>query len=115
MAEGLRRMKEGRERCVSLGSLEEMWKRKRKESEEQGFNKSKKTPRSPSEAKREEGRKEGGIMGKWRKEMEEVIRGVMRMELREWKEEMRKMKEEVRVGWEEVKREMREAREKERS
>lgn len=113
MAEGLRRMKEGRERCVSLGSLEEMWKRKRKESEEQGFNQSKKTPRSPSEAKKEEGRKEGGIMG--RKEMEEVIRGVMRMELREWKEEMRKMKEEVRVGWEEVKREMREAREKERS
>lgn len=91
MAEGLRRMKEGRERCVSLGSLEEMWKRKREESEEQGFNKSKKTPRSPSEAKREEGRKEGGMMreyegmmGKWRKEMEEVIRGVMRVELREW-------------------------------
>lgn len=46
MAEGLRRMKEGRERCMSLGSLEEMWKRKREESEEQGFNKSKKTPRS---------------------------------------------------------------------
>lgn len=88
-----------------------MWKRKREESEEQGFNKSKKTPRSPSEAKREEGRKEGGIMGKCRKEMEEVIRGVMRVELREWKEEMRKVKEEVRVGWEEVKREMREARE----
>lgn len=107
--------------CES-GSLEEMWKRKKEESEEQGFNKSKKTPRSPSEAKREEGRKEGGMMredegmvGKWRKEMEAVIRGVMRMELREWKEEMRKMKEEVREGWEEVKREMTEAERKERS
>lgn len=39
MVEGLRRVKGGRKRCGSLESLEEMWKRKREEVEEQGFNK----------------------------------------------------------------------------
>jgi len=49
-----------RVRHGSLGSIEELWKRKREESEgegEEGFNKSKKTIRTP-EGEKKKGRKD---------------------------------------------------------
>jgi gas vesicle protein len=114
--------KEGRMRGGSVGSLEEMWKRKREEGEERDiFIKSKKTPRSPGGrgvggeevVAWREVREEGGEIRKWREEMEEMMREVMKMGIREWKEEMSRMKEEMKDGIEEIRKEMRASRERE--
>jgi len=72
--------KELRERCGSMGSVEEMLKRKRedikKDSREEGediFKKSNKTYRSPKK-KGEKIEAAVELMAVWRREMEEIIK-----------------------------------------
>lgn len=126
IAENLKEARKVREKCGSYGSIEEMWKRKREESmkEEKGenggiFNKSRKTQRSPEMGKnREEGatgetKKGEEELGKWKKEMEGVMKEVMRMGLKEWKDEMKLMKEEMREGMKDLRMEMKDIRERE--
>jgi len=118
---------QGRERGVSVWSIEELWKRKREGKEGKVFEKSKKTPRSPEGEGEEEGVvrekrwKEdktwfegwrGGVEGMM-KEMMEELRGwreemivKMKEEWREGREEMRRMSEEMREGREEVRKEV---------
>jgi len=104
----------GRVRGGSVGSLKDMWKRKREEEEEQIlFRKSKITPRSPGKTERRE-REEKGLEDerKGKKDLERTIKGMMRLCMEEWKAEMRMMREDLSEGIEKIGREIREREEK---
>lgn len=100
-----------RERSTSVGNIEDYVKRKRivgeggEAKEEEIFKRSKKIMRSPEKkllgSEQGEGEAEGGaerlggIIGKWKKEIEEMIKEMK--VFKEWMEEIKGMKEEVKV------------------
>lgn len=93
IATGLKGVK-GRERCGNYSNVEEMLKRKREDLKEdsdgegeEGFNRSKKTPRSPQREGKEEERDWKGAIKRWRIEMEGI---------REWKEKIKQIKVEIK-------------------
>jgi len=111
--------KEGRrdgERSGSVGSLDDLWKRKReemekgedrKEEEEWAFRSGKKVQRSPQKViMMEKGRERfgwDGIKEDWKKEMKEVLREVkdelmteLKGQGREIREELKKLKGQLR-------------------
>jgi len=99
-----------RERCGSVGSVEEMLKRKREDLKEDGreewgdiFKRSNKTGRSPEQIGDKVEGTVGEMMAVWRREMEEVIR-----EMREVKEGIKEQGGELRREMEEMRREFRE-------
>jgi len=105
--------KVGRVRGGSIGSLEDIWKRKREEEEEQFlFRKSKITPRSPGENKRkekEEMRSEDERKGE--RDIKGTIKGMMKLCMKEWKAEVKMLREDLNEGIEKIGREMREREE----
>lgn len=124
IAESLKEVRKGRERSGNYGCIEKMWKRKRKESMKEEkeedtdiFNKSRKTHRTPKKGTERGDGAKGGLKKedtkKWKKEMEEVIKEVMKTGLKEWKEEMKLMKKEMKEGIDYIRKEMKEIRERE--
>jgi len=116
----LRKEMGNRVRHGSLGCIDELWKRKREESEvegEEGFNKSKKTIRMP-EGEKIEGGKDGQRekvweeekWRRWKEEIEESMKDIMRGGIKEWKEEMGRWKEEMKGEWEKISKEIREGK-----
>lgn len=105
----------GRERRGSMGDIEEHFKRKRNEEEEDIFKKSRKVGRSPT------GKEEGGLMKEMfrelREELREGLKGV-REEIREvaegqkdaMRKEVEKMKDDLKVREEKWNREREEMR-----
>jgi len=98
-----------KERRGSMGSVEEMLKRKREDTKEDSrvegediFKKSNKTCRSELIGDKVEGSLES-MMAMWRKELEELLRG-----MKEVKEEIREQGGELRKEMEEMRREFRE-------
>lgn len=108
--------KKVRVRSGSMGVLEEMWKRKRERkgggADEEGkeiFRESKKTPRSPVEAKNMD---TGGESGEWRQEMREIMKDLKEDVIR-WKDERRKQNNTASREMEEMQKELKELRERE--
>jgi len=115
-------LKEGRARGGSMGCIEDLWKRKREEGEEEKevFIKSRKTLRSP-EGGKEDGRgeeerrkreEEKGILN-WKGEMEKMMKVVVETCMGKWGEELKKVREEVREGREETREVLKELKERE--
>jgi len=112
-----------RVRCGSVGSIEEMWKKKREQwgegsRREKFLNKIKnKTPRLPERKRQEREKKGKGMMRdeedptrKWREEMEGIMREVRMLGLEKWKKKIGQMREERREGMEELRKEVRDKR-----
>jgi len=117
---GLREEMGNRVRHGSLGCIDELWKRKREDTEAEGeenFNRSKKTIRTP-EGEKKEGRKDGQSgevreeekWRRWKEEIEESMKEIMRGGIKEWKEEMGRWKEEMKGEWEKISKDLREGR-----
>jgi len=117
----MRERGKGRVRGGSIGCIEELWKRKSEEEEEErkGFSKSKKTIRSPRNEKEDKSRRSGKERGRWmmewKEEMEKMIKGIMETCLEKWGEELKKVKEEREMGEEreEIREVMKEINERE--
>jgi len=123
---GARGGRKEKERSMSFGNIEEMWKRKREETEEvrvegEVFGRSKKTPRSPEgggKKKQKTCDKEKEWveeMRRWRREMERAMKEVVVKEMNDWKEEFRQIKNELKGGLEELRKKMRKMKEKKES